>query len=76
MRLMGLRGLINAPTISPLAMAFAEVRDGAILHLDVTDAMFADSLVFAELERLIDDLEDRGVRLRMVGFARPFGPVD
>jgi len=77
MRLMSLRGLISASTISPLATAFAEVRDGAILHVDVTDAVFTDSLALAEVERLIDDLEDRRVRLRMVGL-RPSmsGPVD
>ena len=77
MRLMSLRGQISATTINPLATAFAEVRDGAILHVDVTDAVFADSLAFAEVERLIDDLEDRRVRLRMVGL-RPSmsGPVD
>jgi hypothetical protein len=77
MRLMSLRGQITMGTIDAVETAFDEVVDGAILHVDVTDAEFSDPLAFLHIERLVDQLEDRRVRIRMVGLnPTAIGPVD
>jgi hypothetical protein len=68
MQLMGLRGRLDGSTISSLAIAFSGVPDGISLHLDVTDVTIAEPGVITHLERLIDHLEQRYVRLRVVGF--------
>ena len=41
-----------------------------MLHLDLTDAALADASVLARLGALIDALEDRTVRIRIVGLGR------
>jgi hypothetical protein len=77
MRLLSLRGQVTMGTIGAIATAFGEIAPGAILHVDLTDAEFPDPIAFIHLERLVDQLEDRRVNIRMVGL-RPtlLGPVD
>lgn len=74
MHLMGVRGLLNATTISTLAIAFMSIADHSSLHLDVTNAIVQDGSVMRRLETLVDQLERRGVHLRVVGFG-PQHPV-
>jgi hypothetical protein len=77
MRLLSVRGQITMGTIGAVATAFGEIGTGAILHVDVTDAEFPDPIAFAHLERLVDQLEDRRVNIRMVGLSPTLlGPVD
>ena len=70
MRLLSVRGGLTAGSIAALANAFAEVPDCAMLHLDLTDVEFADPSVVARLGALVDTLEDRTVRIRIVGLGR------
>ena len=70
MRLLSVRGALTADSITSLADAFAEVPNCAMLHLDLTDGEFADASVIARLGELVDALEDRTVRIRIVGLAR------
>jgi anti-anti-sigma regulatory factor len=67
-QVMGVRGLLNAGTVAILATAFDGIDDGTALHIDVTDASVNDARVIRHLESLIDQLERRGVNLRLVGF--------
>ena len=69
-RLLSVRGALTADSITSLADAFAEVPDYSLLHLDLTDVHFADARVVAHLGALIDTLEDRTVRIRIVGLAQ------
>jgi len=68
MHVMGVQGLVNATTIETLATAFASIEDHGALHLDVTNASVEHSDVLRALESLVEMLERRGVRLRVVGF--------
>ena len=70
MRLLSVRGALTADSITSLADAFAEVPSWAMLHLDLTDAECADAGVIARLGELVDALEDRTVRIRIVGLGR------
>jgi STAS domain len=70
MRLVSVRGRVTPTSIGTLARALAEVRDHARLHLDLTDAEFADSSVLRVLGGLLDQLDDRRVHLRIVGLGR------
>ena len=65
---MGVHGLLNGTTIDTLAAAFASIEDHGGLHLDITNANIEDSEVLRALESLVELLERRGVRLRVVGF--------
>lgn len=67
MRLIGVRGYVIADTVGPLAEAFAAVPNGTSLHLDLTDAILAGPTVLEHVEMLIDQLERRHVRIRIVG---------
>ena len=69
-RLLSVRGALTADSITSLADAFAEVPDYSLLHLDLTDVHFADARVVPHLGALIDTLEDRTVRIRIVGLAQ------
>ena len=68
MHVMGVRGLLNATTISTLAIYFMSIADHSSLHLDVTNVIVDDGVVMRRLETLVDQLERRGVHLRVVGF--------
>jgi MFS superfamily sulfate permease-like transporter len=67
MRLLSVRGGLTAASISALAQALAEVPDHAMLHLDLSDVEFANTSVISKLGLMLDVLEDRGVRVRIVG---------
>jgi len=70
MRLLSVRGPVTLASIEALVVAFEEVRDCSRLHLDLTDAEFADRAVISGLAGLLDELDDRRVHLRIVGLGR------
>ena len=70
MRLLSVRGPVTLGSLDSLVVAFEEVRDGSRLHLDLTDAEFADRSVISSLAGLLDELDDRRVHLRIVGLGR------
>lgn len=77
MRLLSVRGLVTSASIEMLGAAFDEIRDGCRLHLDLNDAEFSDRSIVTMLAGLLDDLDDRRVRLRIVGLGRLASiPVD
>jgi anti-anti-sigma regulatory factor len=76
MRLLSARGVVTASTVDWLARALREVPTGAILHLDLTDAEFTESAALATLGAVLDSLEDRLVRIRIVGLRPVMRRVD
>ena len=77
MRLLSVRGRVTAGSFEALARALDEIRTHDMLHLDMTDAAFSDQVVVRAVGRLLDELEDRQVHIRMVGLdALLSGPVD
>lgn len=74
MSLMSVRGTVTSLQLDALESAMRSIDDGTILHLDLTDAVFPDPSAFTEFESLVDALEDRGVRIRIVGL-RPVVPA-
>jgi anti-anti-sigma regulatory factor len=67
MQLIGVRGPLTLDTVGTLAEALFAVRDGLALHLDVSDASIGGPAVVEQVEHLIDQLEQRRVRIRIVG---------
>ena len=67
MRLLSVRGGLTAVSIMALGDALAEIPDHAMLHLDLSDVEFANAAVITRLGRMLDKLEDRGIRIRIVG---------
>jgi hypothetical protein len=77
MRLVSVRGRVHNSNVAAVATALDEVGEGGIVHLDLTDAEFASAVTCAHLGRVLDRLEDRHVRVRIVGLhAIPLDPVD
>jgi hypothetical protein len=70
MRLVSVRGPVTLASLDALVVAFEEVRDCSRLHLDLTDAEFADRSVISSIAGLLDELDDRRVHLRIVGLGR------
>ena len=66
-RLLSVRGGLTAVSITALADALGEVPDHSMLHLDLNDVEFANAAVVTRLGAMVDALEDRGVRIRIVG---------
>jgi hypothetical protein len=69
-RLLSVRGRVTSGSMYVLDDAFREVRNNAMLHVDLTDADFTDAASLTTLAGLLDHLEQRGVRLRIVGLGR------
>jgi hypothetical protein len=67
LRLLGLRGQLTLDTVDVLAEALGMVPDGSALHIDVTHAAIGGAAVIDRCELLIDELELRRVRIRIVG---------
>jgi anti-anti-sigma regulatory factor len=67
MQLIGVRGPLTPETVGTLAEALFAVRDGLSLHLDVSDASISGPAVVEQVEQLVDQLELRRVRIRIVG---------
>lgn len=67
MQLIGVRGPLTLDTVGTLAAALFAVRDGLALHLDVSDASISGPAVVEQIEQLVDQLELRRVRIRIVG---------
>jgi hypothetical protein len=70
MRLVSVRGPVTLASLDALVVAFEEERDCSRLHLDLTDAEFADRSVISSIAGLLDELDDRRVHLRIVGLGR------
>jgi hypothetical protein len=70
MRLLSVRGRLASASLDVLAAAFGELGTGSRLHLDLTDVEFTDRSVLTGLAGLLDELDDRRVRLRIVGLGR------
>jgi anti-anti-sigma regulatory factor len=66
-RLLGVRGPITSTTPSQLLAVTDDLDDGVRLHLDLTGASIRSAQALVGLESAIDELERRGVRLRVVG---------
>lgn len=67
MRLIGVRGVLDADTVSLLAAALVRVEECTALHLDLTGAQIIGAPTLLVIERLIDRLELLGVNIRIVG---------
>lgn len=67
LQLLGLRGQLTLDTVAVLAEALATVPDGSGVHIDVTDVAIGGAAVIDRCELLIDELEARRVRIRIVG---------
>jgi hypothetical protein len=77
MRLVSVRGRVHSANFASVATALDEVGEGGVVHLDLTDAEFAGAAICAQLGRVLDRLEDRHVKVRIVGLhAIPLDPVD
>ncbi len=67
LRIIGARGAITAASFGTLLAAVDDLSDGFAVHLDLADAMFNDERTLRQLESMADDLELRGVDVRIVG---------
>ena len=66
-QLMGVCGVLDDDTIPSLEDAFAAVASHSVLHVDVTDLGVHSGPIVRRFESLIEQLERRHVRLRLVG---------
>jgi hypothetical protein len=71
MYLMGLRGAVTLHELRALDTELRAFERDTVLHLDLTDAEFPDPVAYAEFEALIESLEYRRVRIRIVGLRPP-----
>jgi anti-anti-sigma regulatory factor len=67
MSLIAIRGEVDHATISELHDVLLDVDAGRFLHLDLGDALITTGWAMRQLEQTADDLEQRGVVLRVVG---------
>lgn len=74
MRIVGISGHLSVATLAEVEAALAEIADGTMLHVDLTDAEVEDRTVAGRLEILADHLEARRVSLRIVGLD-PYHPA-
>ncbi len=66
-RLIAVRGLVAGATIGALLDVLDENHDGDAIHLDLINAVLADSESLRRLGAMIDELERRRVGVRIVG---------
>jgi anti-anti-sigma regulatory factor len=66
-RLIAVRGLVAVTTIDALLEVLDGNHDGDAIHLDLTNAILADSESLQLLGAMIDELERRRVGVRIVG---------
>jgi hypothetical protein len=71
MYLVSMRGTVTLHELRRLERELRSFERGTMLHLDVTDAEFPDPTAYAEFEALIESLEHRRVRIRIVGLRPP-----
>jgi hypothetical protein len=77
MRLVSVRGRVTSGNFASVAAALEEIDDASTVHLDLTDAEFASAITCARFGRILDELEDRSVKVRIVGLqSTPLDPVD
>jgi hypothetical protein len=67
MHLVGVRGVATPESVLPLLDTLDRLEPGMSLHLDVTEARIVSATTLDAIERTIDQLELRGVRIRIVG---------
>jgi anti-anti-sigma regulatory factor len=67
MTLLGVRGMLTGSNVGSVRQAFDSIADGAAVHLDLSQANFADEQVVRIIELAVDQLELRHVKIRIVG---------
>ena len=67
MSLVAVRGEVEHDTIGQLQNVLADLPNGRFVHLDLGSAKIRTSWAMRLLEAIADDLERRGVVLRVVG---------
>lgn len=67
LRLVGVRGPVTASSVDTLIDALDDLDDGLGLHLDLSGATIHGSVALRQVEATVDELERRGVKLRVVG---------
>ena len=67
MSLVAVRGEVEHDTIGQLKNVLADLPNGRFVHLDLGSAKIRTSWAMRLLEAIADDLEKRGVVLRVVG---------
>jgi anti-anti-sigma regulatory factor len=67
LRIIGARGVITAASFGALLAAVDDLSDGFAVHIDLADATFNDERTLRQLESMADNLELRGVDVRIVG---------
>lgn len=67
MRLVGVRGVVTPDSVSPLLDTLDRIESAMSLHLDLTEARIVSGATLDVIEHSVDQLELRGVRIRIVG---------
>jgi anti-anti-sigma regulatory factor len=67
MRLVGVRGVVTTDSVSPLLDTLDRIESATSLHLDLTEARIVGATTLDVIEHSVDQLELRGVRIRIVG---------
>lgn len=67
MRLVGARGTLNSVTIVDLLDVLDGFNDDKGLHLDLSATTIRGTDPIEQLESMIDELELRGIKLRVIG---------
>ena len=65
--LISVRGEIEQPTVGQLHDSLADLDRGCFVHLDLAGSSIRTSESMRSLELIADDLEQRGIVLRVVG---------
>ena len=71
MYLVSVRGAVTWEELRTLESELRSFERDTILHLDVTDADFSGPAAYTGFEALIESLEHRRVRIRIVGLRPP-----
>ncbi len=66
-RLIGVRGIVDARAAALLAATIDAIDDVNVIHIDLSAAEFVPERTIELIERAFDRAERRGLRLRVVG---------
>lgn len=67
MRLIGVFGCLDIPTVKALAEAIDDTADMTIVHIDLSATLTIPEHTIHVIEAVLDRAERRGIRLRVVG---------
>jgi len=67
MRLIGVRGVVDARAAALLAATVDAIDDVSVIHIDLSAADFVPERTIELIERALDRAERRGLRLRVIG---------